>query len=129
MNMDGRGGVLLLSVLPEAHVMLFQALKNRGIPVSIARSGRLAQRKLRMRPVLVVVDLVYGPALDRLSIARMNATRGTTTVLGIHDGDLGRFADELDELVIDGFCRVGEWFPIVELAAESLQLVAPAPRN
>jgi hypothetical protein len=126
MNSESRAGVLLLSVLPEAHVMLLQALKNRGIPVSTARSGRLALRSL---PVLVIVDLVYGPALDRRSIARVNSARGTSTVLGLHDGDLGRFADELDELVVDGFCRSGEWFPLVELAAESFHLVATARRN
>jgi predicted Kef-type K+ transport protein len=129
MNSESRTGVLLLSVLPEAHVMLLQALRNRGIPVSIARSGRLAVRKLRTHPVVVVVDLVYGPALDRMSIARVNAARGTSTVLGLHDGDLGRFADELDELVVDGFCRAGEWYPIVELASESFNLVATARRN
>jgi hypothetical protein len=129
MNSESRAGVLLLSVLPEAHVMLLQALKNRGIPVSTARSGRLALRRLRSLPVLVIVDLVYGPALDRRSIARVNSARGTSTVLGLHDGDLGRFADELDELVVDGFCRSGEWFPLVELAAESFHLVATARRN
>jgi hypothetical protein len=129
MSPEGRTGVLLLSALPEAHVMLMQALKNRGIPVSTARSARLALRRLRSRPVLVIVDLVYGPALDRDSIARVNSARGTGTVMGLHDGDLGRYADELDELVVDGFCRAGEWVPLVELAAESFHQVATAPRN
>jgi len=43
--------------------------------------------------------------------------------------DLGRFADELDALVVDGFCRPGEWAPIVELASESFNVAAAAPLN
>jgi hypothetical protein len=128
MNPDGRRGVLLLSVLPEAHVMMLQALKSRGIPVSIAHHGRMTLRRLRSHPVVVIVDLVYGAALDRMSIACLNSARASCTVLGLHDGDLGRFAGELDELVVDGFCRAGEWFPIVEMAAESFQLAAAARR-
>ena len=129
MMLENRDGVLLLTVMPEAHVMLLQALRNRGIPVSFAISGSMAQRRLSARPVLVIADLVYGAALDRLSIARLNALRGTSTVLALHDGDLGRFASELDELVVDGFCRADEWYPLVELAAESYQGVLEARHN
>ena len=79
--------------------------------------------------MLVLVDLVHGPALDSLSVHRVNAARRASTVLGLHDGDLGRFADELDALVVDGFCRAGEWAPIVELASESFNVVAAGPLN
>jgi hypothetical protein len=127
--LENRDGVLLLSVMPEAHVMLLQAFRNRGIPASFAISGSMAQRRLSARPVLVIVDLVYGAALDRLSIARINALRGSSTVLALHDGDLGRFASELDELVVDGFCRTGEWYPLVEMAAETLHHVSEARRS
>jgi hypothetical protein len=126
---EGRTGVLLLSVVPEAHVMLMQALRSRGIPVQVARSGKQAVRKLKNRPVLILVDLVYGPALERNSIARVNESRGTSTVLGVHEGDLGRFAEELEDLVVDGFCRMGEWSPIVDLAAQSFEVMHTAARN
>ncbi|HTM57858.1 MAG TPA: hypothetical protein VL123_05525 [Candidatus Udaeobacter sp.] len=126
---ESRAGVLLLSVLPEGHTPLLEALRQRAIPVEVARSGRHAVRKLRSHPVLVLVDLVHGPALDSASVQRVNASRKAGTVLGLHDGDLGRFADELDALVVDGFCRAGEWAPIVELASESFNVVAAAPLN
>ncbi|MGH7740772.1 MAG: hypothetical protein ACRENS_01985 [Candidatus Eiseniibacteriota bacterium] len=129
MNSERRSGVLLVSVFPQAHAMLLQALRSRGISVAIARSGRLALRKLRLNPVVVLVDLVYGPALDPESIAQLNAVRSSATVLGLHDGDLGKFADELDELVMDGFFRASDWFPVIELAAESLHQVTEARRN
>jgi DNA-binding NtrC family response regulator len=125
----GRTGVLILSVVPEAHVMLMQALRSRGIPVQVARSGRQAVRKLKNQPVLVLVDLVYGPGLDRDSIIQVNNSRGSSTLLGVHEGDLGRFAEELEDLVVDGFCRMGEWSPIVDLAAQSFDVLTTAARN
>ena len=128
MTMANQTGVLLLSVLPEGHTSLLEALRQRGIPSEIARSGRHAVRKLRNHPVLVLVDLVYGPSLDRVSVERLNSSRSTSTVLGLHDGDLGRFAGELEDLKVDGFCRAGDWIPIVELAAENFDLVA-VPRH
>jgi hypothetical protein len=129
MMTENRTGVLLLSALPEGHTTLLEALRQRAIPVDVARSGRHAVRKLRNQPVLVLVDLVHGPALDAVSVQSVNASRSTTTVLGLHDGDLGRFADELDTLVVDGFCRAGEWAPIVELASETFNLIAAGPLN
>lgn len=117
MSQVNRAAVLLLSTLPESHAMMIQSLRNRGVSVSVARSGRQVQRPLRSSPRVVVVDLVNGPALDPASIARVNAARDTSRVVGLHNGDLGRFAEELDELVMDGFCRAGEWTPIVEMAA------------
>jgi hypothetical protein len=122
-------GVLLLSTVPEAHVMLLRELRGRGIPVQVARSARHAVRKLRQRPVLILVDLTYGPALDRASIERVNSARGTSTVLAMHEGDLGRFAEELENLVVDGFCRTGEWTSIVELASESFSKVIEVAQN
>lgn len=47
----------------------------------------------------------------------------------VHEGDLGRFAEELEDLVVDGFCRMGEWSPIVDLASQSFNLVATASRH
>ena len=124
-----RSGVLLVSVLPEGHERLLEALRQHAIPVEVARSGRHALRKLRAHPVLVLVDLVHGPALDDIAVSRLNASRRNSTVLGIHDGDLGRFADELDALVVDGFCRAGEWVPIVELATESFSFIGAGLLN
>ena len=129
MNMESRTAVLLISVLPEAHASMLEALRQRGIPAEVARSGKHAVRKLRRRPVLVLVDLTHGPSLDRHSIERLNATRRTSTVLALHDGDLAQFADELEDLVVDGFCRVGEWVPIVELAAENIGLIEMGPHH
>ena len=123
---ESRDGVLLLSATPEAHVLMLQALRNRGIPASFAISGSMAQRHLAERPRLVIVDLVYGAALDRLSIARLNSLRGTSTVLALHDGDLGRFENELHDLVVDGFCRTGEWYALVDMAAEAVHPVPEA---
>ena len=126
---ERRSGVLLLSVAPEAHVLLTQALRARGIPVHLARSGKQAASKLRHRPALILVDLVHGPGLDRVSIVHMNNSRGMSALLGVHEGDLGRFAEELEDLVVDGFCRMGEWSPIVDLAAQSLDVLTTAARH
>jgi len=127
--MENRTGVLLLSVLPEAHADLLEALHQRGIPAEVARSGRHAVQKLRNHPMLVLVDMVYGPSLDRVSVERLNSTRSASTVLGVHDGDFDRFADELEDLVVDGFCRAGDWSPVVDLAAETFDLIAISPRH
>ena len=126
---ESRAGVLLLSTVPEAHFALLRDLRGRGIRVQVARSGRHAIRKLRQRPVIILVDLVYGPDLDRASIDSVNSARATSTVLGVHEGDLARFAEELEHLVMDGFCRMGDWSALVELASESFNLVAEAPRS
>jgi hypothetical protein len=116
MSIEDRTGVLLLSLVPEAHSRLLEALRHRGIPADVARSGRHALRKLRSRHALVLVDLVHGTPLDGVAVARLNAMRCDGTVLGLHDGDLSRFAAQLEGLVVDGFCRAGEWTPIVTLA-------------
>jgi len=122
-------GVVLLTTLPEAHAMLIQSLRNRSVPVSVTRGGRQAQRLLRARPRVVVIDLVNRPALDRASIAGMNAARSSGRVVALHEGDLGSFPGELDDLVVDAFSRIGEWVPIVELALEGKPAVATARRR
>jgi len=126
---ENRSGVLLLSAMPEGHAHLLEALRHRGIPAEAARSGQHAMMKLRSHPVLVLVDFVYGASLDRMSVERLNAARRTSTVLGLHDGDLGRVSDELEDLVVDGFCRAGDWSPIVDKAAQSFDLIAVGQRD
>jgi hypothetical protein len=115
MSFESGSAVLLLSALPEAHAPLLQALKRRGVTVALARCGRRALRRLSERPALVLVDLVHGADLDARSIGRINGA--STTVLGVHDGDLDRFSGRFSELVVDGFCSIDEWSPILELAA------------
>lgn len=127
--METRSGVLLLSVLPEAHFSLLSALSRRGIPTHVARSGQRAVQKLKARPILVLVDLVHGAALDRHSVDQLNATRTSSTLIGVHDGDLGRFAGEFEDLAVDGFCRADDWSLVVELAGENFDLVATNTRH
>jgi DNA-binding response OmpR family regulator len=108
--------VLLLSRLPEAHEELLRALTTRGIPVSVVRDPRRALRALRRTPVVVLVDLVHGAGLDRISVARLNRDRGHSLVVALHQGAFGDDLGELADLSVDGYCRAGNWQPIAGLA-------------
>jgi len=108
--------VLLLSRLPEAHEEFLRALTTRGIPVAVVRDPRNALRALRRTPVVVLVDLVHGAGLDRISVERLNRDRGHSLVVALHQGALGNALGELADLSVDGFCRAGNWQPIAGLA-------------
>lgn len=114
------GGVLLLSMRPDCHAPLVEALRGRGLTVSVAQGGAETLDRLRAHPAVVLVDLIQGPGLDAPVIEALNRSHDRSTVLCLHQGDLGKFAEELDTLAVNGFCHVRDWPSIADLAAEGL---------
>jgi hypothetical protein len=88
-----------------------RSLRGHGATVSVARRPTEAMRMLRRAPTLVLVDLVYGPGLDRRVVRALNRARRETLVVALHDGRLDTFTDQVEHLSVDGFCRLGDWQP------------------
>lgn len=101
--------VLLLSAAPSLHAEHMNALRGRGTSVRIAARPREALRLLRSLPGLVLVDLVYGPCLNPEIVRILNRARGETMVVALHEGRLDAFSEEVEDLSVDGFCRLGDW--------------------
>ena len=79
--MMSRSGVLMLSVLPEAHTHLLEALRQRAIPVEFARSGAHALRKLRQRYRTEDVARLYQIEIIKLRVQIQEMSRIDHAVL------------------------------------------------
>jgi hypothetical protein len=112
--------VLLFSTNQGAHELMLRLFRNRGMPVAVSAGGDGALSLLGHAPAFVLVDLNHGPALGKKSIDAINRLREKCTVLGIHDGNLDRFATQLDALVVNAYCDARNWRKIVDLAASTL---------
>ncbi len=118
--MSARGSeVLLLSAAPDAHGLMVQTLRRRGIRVSIPAPGA-ELRALDGGPDVILVDLVHGTGMTRDVVARLNRRRGRGIVVALHEGALDRAPDAAADLVVEGYCRSTDW----ELMLASL--AAPA---
>jgi hypothetical protein len=103
---------------------MLRLFRDRGLPVEVSAGGDRAISLLGHPPAFVLVDLNHGPALDKKSIDAINRLREKCTVLGIHDGNLDRFATRLDDLVVNAYCHARNWRKIVDLAASTLLVSA-----
>ena len=108
----GRGEILLLSVLPEAHREMVHALRLNGITVR-APHPRVPRRAFGGHPDVILVDLVHGAGLTREMVAALNRRRGRAMVVALHEGVLRPRPDEASELVVEGFCRSTDWRPLL----------------
>jgi hypothetical protein len=106
--MSARGsGVLLLSAAPDAHGLMVQTLRRRGIRVSIPAPGA-ALRALDGGPDVILVDLVHGTGMTRDVVARLNRRRGGI-VVALHEGALDGPPDVAADLIVEGYCRSTDW--------------------
>ena len=112
----GRGEILLLSVLPEAHREMVHAMRSSGITVR-APHHRAPRRAFGGRPDLILVDLVHGTGLTREMVAALNRRSGRAMVVALHEGVLEARRDEVSELVVEGYCRCTDWRPLLRAFA------------
>ena len=106
--------VLLLSAVPPFHATRLRSLRGHGAVVRVAARPSDALRMLRRPPTLVLVDLVYGPALNPQVVRALNRARGGTMVVALHEGRLDAYRDQVEHLSVDGFCRLGDWHPVAD---------------
>ena len=117
--------VVLLSVFPQAHAALVQALRAHGVVVRIPRPHEMP-RALGSSPDVVLVDLVYGTGLTRAMVAQLNRRRGHAMVVALHEGWLEPPGSEIAGLAVEGFCRSADWRPLLG-ALETRPGGVPAP--
>jgi len=118
--------VLLLSASPDVHAAHMNALRRRGATVRVAAEPSQALQQLRQPPSLVFVDLVYGPCLNTEVVRLLNRARRDTMVVALHEGRLDAFGELVEDLSVDGFCRLGDWHPV---AARAVPSHAGCPAN
>ena len=116
--------VVLLSVFPEAHAALVQALRSRGVLVRVPLPDEMT-RALAGSPDVVLVDLVHGTGLTRGLVSRLNRRRGHAMVVALHEGGLEPRGNEIAGLAVEGFCRSADWRPLLG-ALEARPEGAPA---
>ena len=110
----GRGcQILLLTSRPEAHRPTLRALRRLGVRARAASDPVRTLRALGSAPGVVLVDLVNGSGLDPFAISALNRRAGRTVVLALHAGGFGLYHEAVADLSVDGFCRVGDWGPVV----------------
>ncbi len=114
--------VLLLSAAPGLHASHLRSLRSHGAVVRVAARPGAALQMLRRSPTLVLVDLVYGPALNPQVVRALNRARGGTMVVALHEGRLDAYRDQVEHLTVDGFCRLGDWHPGADPHAVRLPL-------
>ena len=94
--------VLLLSAFPDACA---PRLREQG--VAVASDPERALALLRFRPALVLVDLIHGPGLSPAVVRELNREPRAARVVALHEGRIDTFIDQVADLTVDGFCRVG----------------------
>ena len=97
---------LLLSVLPDECAPRLEELKSHGMIVRVASGPGRALELLEHRPNLVLVDLVHGPGLDPSVVRALNRTPRAARVIALHEGSLDAYLDQVEDLEVDGFCRI-----------------------
>jgi DNA-binding NarL/FixJ family response regulator len=98
--------VLFLSELPGEVAPQMASLRGRGMSVQVASHPDRALELLRRRPHLVVVDLIHGPALDPLVVEALNQEPRASRVVALHEGSIEAYIDQVEDLTVDGFCRI-----------------------
>ena len=84
----------------------------------IASDSSEVQRLLCARPALVLVDLAHPVALSVSEVHALNALRGPSLVLALHEGDLCDDA-ALSQLSVDGYCHSRDWRPLTRIATSA----------
>jgi hypothetical protein len=115
--------VVLMSALPDAHEAIVRTLRLRGVTVRVPRSGT-PPRALGRIPDVILVDLVHGTGASRAMVAAINRRRGKAIVVALHEGSLDPGQKETFGLVVEGYCRYGDWPRLVEAIAEQRKPVA-----
>ena len=116
MTPSDRTDVLLLSSSPWQHERSMAALREHGWNVSVASASLTAQRLLRARPPLVLVDLAHPVDLSIAVVRALNAKRGPSLVVALHEGDLSDDVAAISQLSVHGFCHGRDWRPITHIA-------------
>lgn len=98
--------VLLLSVLPDECAHRLDQLRGQGMTVRVASRPDHALELLRNGPNLVLVDLVHGPGLDPAVVRALNREPRAARVVALHEGVIDTYLDQVEELTVDGFCRI-----------------------
>jgi DNA-binding response OmpR family regulator len=116
MQTPSRFHVLLISLVPHAHDAVLDSFRRTGAQVSIASRPEDALVRLRRAPELVLVDLAFGAGLTPPLVAALNAGRGPSVVVALHNGTLENTCDDATHLSVDGFCRPDDLIPHARFA-------------
>lgn len=108
--------VLLLSARPEHHAQVLATLRARGLAARVASSSGRVLRLLALAPPLVLVDLARPVMLSRAAVQALNAARGPSLVVALHEGSLDTDQAPLAELSVDGYCHAQDWLPVARIA-------------
>ena len=74
--------------------------------VRVASRPEQALELLRNQPNLVLVDLVHGPGLDPDVVRELNRAPRAARVVALHEGVIDAYLDQVEDLTVDGFCRI-----------------------
>jgi DNA-binding NarL/FixJ family response regulator len=98
--------VLFLSAFPGECAPHLGVLRGRGMNVHVASRPDRALELLRLPPELVLVDLVHGPGLSPAVVRELNRQPRVARVVALHAGRIDTYIDQVEHLMVDGFCRL-----------------------
>ncbi len=108
--------VLLLSNAPDRHAAFLRSLRARGLMVCTISDSRGVSSRLAPAPRLVLVDLAHPIALTHVQVRALNAARGPSLLVALHEGALEADPTPLSQLSLDGYCHARGWESVAQVA-------------